>query len=250
MMGGMPLQERFFPESRFGGFTRVDGTMAFYTRVHALLRPEMTVVDFGCGRGAYQDDPVPARRELRILRGKVRQVIGLDISSAGERNPFLDRFHRLDPDHPVWPLESDSADMVICDQVLEHLLDPESFFTEASRVLKSGGTLCIRTSNRWGYVGLASRLLPYRYHARLLAWVKQGTREEDVFPAYYRCSTLPALRRTLARHGFHAAVYGFEPEPAYLAFSGLAYWLGLQYGRLVPEALRSVVFAFGCLDKN
>jgi len=29
--------ETFYPESRFGGFTQIDGTVAFYSRVQALV---------------------------------------------------------------------------------------------------------------------------------------------------------------------------------------------------------------------
>lgn len=47
-----PFVERLFPEVSAGGFTRMDGTVEFYTRVNALLRPDMTVLDFGAGRGA------------------------------------------------------------------------------------------------------------------------------------------------------------------------------------------------------
>ena len=49
------LKEIYYPESEFGGYTRVDGTVPFFTRVQALARPEMTVLDVGCGRGAVAD---------------------------------------------------------------------------------------------------------------------------------------------------------------------------------------------------
>ena len=42
-----PLIQRFYPESRFGGFTDIDGTVAFYSRVNALVKPLYVVVDFG-----------------------------------------------------------------------------------------------------------------------------------------------------------------------------------------------------------
>src|SRR5512133_543516 len=112
------LMQRFYPESRFGGFTQLDGTVAFSSRAQALARPDSVVIDFGCGRGAYIDDPIPFRRDLRIFKGKVRRVIGLDASPAGAANPFLDEFHHLEG--PRWPLPNESADLLICDNVLEH----------------------------------------------------------------------------------------------------------------------------------
>lgn len=234
--------EFFYPESRFGGFTQVDGTIAFYSRVQALANPDDLVVDFGCGRGAYGDDPVRFRRDLRILKGKVRRVVGLDASPAGAENPFLDEFHQLAGDR--WPLDDDSADMCICDNVLEHLPEPQSFFKEAQRVLKPGGLMCIRTPNRWSYIALIARLIPNRSHARVLARVKPGLPDEDVFPTCYRCNTIPALRKALAGSGFAGVVYGYEAEPSYLSFSKAAYALGVLHQRLAPGFLKPAIFAF------
>ncbi len=233
----------FYPESRFGGFTQVDGTIAFYARAQALVRPDSVVVDFGCGRGAYSGDPIPFRRDLRIFKGKVQRVIGLDTSPSGAANPFLDEFHCLDESR--WPLEDETADLVICDNVLEHLLAPEAFFAEARRALKPGGAVCIRTPNRWSYIVLLSRLLAGSRRTRALAMAKPGLSEEDVFPAYYRCNTLPALRRALAQHGFAAVVFGYEAEPTYLAFSSFAYALGVLHQKMAPGFLKPAIFTFG-----
>jgi len=234
--------ERFYPESRFGGFTQIDGTVAFYARVQALARPDAVVIDFGCGRGAYGSDPIPFRRDLRILKGKVGRVIGLDASPAGAENPFLDEFHNLEGAR--WPLADASADLVVCDNVLEHLPEPQAFFAEARRVLRPGGVLCVRTPNRWNYIALLSRLIPNRRHAQVLAKAKPGLAEEDVFPTLYRCNSLPTLRRALAGHGFDAVVYGYEAEPSYLSFSKFAYTLGVLHQKLAPGFLKPAIFAF------
>lgn len=234
--------EFFYPESRFGGFTQIDGTVAFYTRVQSLVRPESIVIDFGCGRGAYADDPLPFRRDLRILKGKAGRVIGLDTSPAGAENPWLDEFHLLQS--PRWPVEDSRADLCICDNVLEHLPEPQVFFSEARRVLKPHGVVCIRTPNRWNYVALLSRLIPNRNHARVLAKAKPGLNEVDVFPTFYRCNTIPALRASLNRHGFDAVVYGYEAEPSYLSFSKFAYALGVLHQKIAPGFLKPAIFAF------
>lgn len=47
--GNTCLLVRFYPEARFGGFSDIDGTMAFYLRVNALLGCDSVVLDFGCG---------------------------------------------------------------------------------------------------------------------------------------------------------------------------------------------------------
>ena len=239
---------QFYPESRFGGFSDVDGTVRFYFRVNALLDSQSVVVDYGCGRGAYGEDTVPARRDLRILRGKVKRVIGLDVDTAGEQNPYVDEFHLLG--EGLWPLPEDSADVCVCDHVLEHLEDPHKFFSEARRVLRLGGYLCIRTPNLWNYIALVSKLVPNRSHAQVLERVKENTRSVDVFPTLYRCNTILAIRRGLDTHGFSHAVYGIAPEPSYLSFSRLAYRLGVLYHHHSPGFLRPVILAFAKLEKQ
>lgn len=235
--------ETFYPESRFGGFTQIDGTIAFYTRVQALTRPESVLVDFGCGRGAYADDPIPYRRDLRIFRGKVRQVIGLDADRAGADNPFLDAFYPLHGE--TWPVADGSVDIIVCDNVIEHLPEPQAFLQAAFRALRPGGVVCIRTPNRWSYIALIARLVPNRSHMRVLAKAKPQLAEQDVFPTLYRCNTLPALRRALSQNGFDGVAYGYEAEPSYLSFARAAYALGVLHQKLSPGLFKPSIFAFG-----
>jgi SAM-dependent methyltransferase len=233
----------YYPESRFGGFTDVDGSIAFYLRVGALLTPTSILLEVGCGRGAYGEHPVPLKRELRIFKGRCAKVIGIDVDPRARDNPFLDEFHRIDDQR--WPVEDASVDLCICDSVLEHMAQPEQFFAECRRVIRPGGHLCIRTPNLLNYISLASRIVPNALHARVLGKVLyQPKKEEDVFPTVYRCNTHRRLRRMLEQHGFDACVYGFEAEPYHLSFSRWAYWLGVLHQRLAPKMFRSTLFAF------
>jgi SAM-dependent methyltransferase len=244
----MTWKNIYYPESRFGGFTDIDGTIAFYLRVNCLLKPLFVVLDFGCGRGAYRDDPVGIRRELRILKGKVRMVIGLDADPAAAQNPFVDEFRLVRGDE--WPVQDSSVDLCVCDSVLEHLGRPESFFAECRRVLRDEGYLCIRTANSWSYVGLAGRLISNKFHTKILARVQDRRGEIDVFPTLYRGNTIPTVRSMLSKYGFEHVVYGYEAEPSYLAFSRVAYWLGTIHQRLAPRFVRPVIFAFAQLHKH
>jgi len=240
----MSFESSFYPESKFGGFTDIDGTVAFYLRVNALLTASSVVLDVGCGRGAHAEDPVPARRDLRILRGKARRVIGIDVDAAAMNNPYLDEFHALESG--AWPVQDDSVDLIVCDYVLEHLEDPGVFFREVRRVLRMDGVICIRTPNLWGYNTLVSRLIPNRYHARVTARVQQGRKEEDVFPTFYRCNTPAKIRSMLNRSGCTCNVaYGYSAEPSYLSFSRLAYWFGVLHQRYAPAFFKLTILAFG-----
>jgi SAM-dependent methyltransferase len=233
----------FYPESRFGGFSDLDGTISFYMRISVLTGPESVVLDVGCGRGEYADDPVAVRRELRIFRGRCAKVIGIDVDPAAEANPFIDEFRLIESRR--WRLDDESVDTCICDTVLEHVEDPDQFFSEAARVIRPGGHLCLRTPNVLSYVGLLSKLIPNKRHAAVLSRVQDDRAVEDIFPTLYRCNTRAKLRTMFRKHGFDAAVYGYEAEPSYLSFSKIAYALGVLHQKFAPNALKVSLVAFG-----
>ena len=89
----MPNQiPSFYPESKFGGFSDIDFSITFYNRVRSLLKPEHTVLDYGCGRGVLKEDPCTYRQEIQNLKGTVTKVIGVDVDPAAATNPYLDKF--------------------------------------------------------------------------------------------------------------------------------------------------------------
>ena len=238
----MDFKERYYPECRFGGLTAVDGTVAFYVRVNSLVTASSVVLDVGCGRGAYADDPVAFRRSLRIAKGKCRTVIGIDVDRGAAQNPFLDEFRLIES--AKWPLSDQCVDLCVCDHILEHVEDPPGFFGECARVLRPGGYLCLRTPNVWSYFGVVSRLIPNRYHAKVAARVQSNRKSDDVFPVLYRCNTISKIRRMLTLHGFEHCVFGHEAEPSYLSFSRALYWLAVLHQRFTPGCARVTLFAF------
>lgn len=235
----------FYPESRFGGFTDSDSHVVFYTRVHSLLSPDSIVLDIGCGRGRAVDDPIPVRRQLRTLKGKCRHVIGIDVDPAASANPTIDEFRAIESEAGHWPVDDESVDVAVSISVLEHVRDPERFFTECRRVIKPGGFLCLRTTNVLSYSGVAACLVPNRYHAAVIRRVQAHPRgEEDVFPTVYRCNTVFKLRRTLSRFGFDHCVYGYQSQPSSLAFSRFFYFWGVVHQHLAPSMVKPTLFAF------
>jgi SAM-dependent methyltransferase len=241
------IKEAYYPESKFGGFTDVDSTLLFYVRVNALIHESSVVLDIGCGRGAHKDDPVPLKRELQTFKGKVKKIIGLDVDPVAAENPYLDEFLLLKAEK--WPLEDNSVDLCVSMNVVEHLEDPDLFFSEARRVLKDGGYICLRTPNVWSYFGIASRLIPNKFHAKVLKKVQENRQEFDVFPTLYRCNSLPKMRATLTKYGFDHSVYGYEAEPSYLSFSKIAYLFGVLHQKLAPRFICPAIFAFGKVHK-
>lgn len=230
-------KQHFFPETAAGGFSHVDGTIGFYTRINALLQPQMTVLDFGAGRGqGLQDDPVSYRRELRNLRGKCRRVIGADVDPAIRENPGLDEAHVVAPGAEL-PLEAASVDLIVSDHTFEHITDPGRAAKELDRVLKPGGWICARTPNRWGYIALGASLVPNALHVAVLRRLQPHRKVVDVFPTVYRLNTRAALRRYFptARYQHHS--HRHFAEPAYFADSRPLWTLMLLVFRVTPPAL-------------
>ena len=246
-MASQDLIHHYYPESKFGGFSDLDGTVIFYSRLNALLGDEDTVLDVGCGRGEYEEDIVSYRRTLRTLKGKCKKVIGIDVDKAAVSNRCVDEVRLIQTDR--WPVDDESVDVCLADFVVEHLADPEAFFGEVRRVLTPGGVFCGRTTNAWGYVGIGSRLIPNRYHSRCVDVMQEERAEEDVFPTVYRCNSVWKLRRLLNRDGLRGHAYGFESEPRYLEFSSLAYFCGTLYQKVVPQPFKSCIFFFAQKDE-
>ena len=79
----------------------------------------MKLLDLGCGERKYPG------------------AIGLD------KNPLSDADILCDLDHLPYPLTSETFDLVMCDNVLEHLKEPLHAMEEIHRILKPGGVVKI-----------------------------------------------------------------------------------------------------------
>lgn len=237
------LMVHYFPEVSAGGFSRVDGTVNFYQRINALVRTDSTVVDFGAGRGAFLEDPVAYRRDLRLLKGRVRQVIGVDVDKAVMSNPALDRAYIVTPGDKISIME-ESVDLVVSDFVFEHVAEPAATAAELTRILKPGGWLCARTPNKWGIIGIAARLTPNRWHVPALRRLQPHKREIDTFPTLYRLNDMAALNRYFPAASFENYSYWFDGDPSYVANSRVAWKTWLAISAVMPERGRSIFGIF------
>ena len=92
------------------------------------------LLDVGCGSKPYQ--------ELFA----VDDYIGLDIDSEASRNrKIADYFY----DGKIFPFNENEFDSVLCNQVLEHVFNPDEFLSEIKRVLKPSGRLLITVPFVW-----------------------------------------------------------------------------------------------------
>jgi SAM-dependent methyltransferase len=93
-----------------------------------------SLLDVGCGSKPYRD----------IFN--VDSYKGLDIDSPITREcGMADDLY----DGKMFPYSSDSFDSVLCNQVLEHVFNPDEFLQEINRVLKLGGKLLLTVPFVW-----------------------------------------------------------------------------------------------------
>ena len=234
---------RLHPETHAGGFSKVDGTVEFFSRVQAILPGHGFVLDLGAGRGQWQEDTCVWRRNLADLRGPRRLVVAADIDSTITEHAGVDAAVLLPP-HGGLPFRDQSFDMVVADWVLEHVVDPAGFANELRRVVSPGGWICARTPNKWGYVGIGARLIPNLKHVDLLERLQPERHERDVFPVSYRLNT----RRTIA-HFFVAAEwnnysYVYNPDVDYVGESFAAGCLVQAWQWIVPNPLATALHIF------
>lgn len=235
--------QRSYPEARFGGFTRDDGGIEFYSRIGALIQPHFRVLDYGAGRGAQiAEDGSPFRRSLKTLKGRVAHVEGCDVDPAVLENPYVDAAKVFDPAKPL-PYPDASFDLIFSSWVLEHVEDPATVSAELMRVLKPGGYLCAVTPNKLGYIALASRLAGNARHVKLLERIQPDRKAQDVFPAFYRLNTKGAIERHFGPHG-EVVVYAMSSEPSYYFGNAAIFRAFRLIHKLTPAALHTALFIF------
>ena len=207
-----------YPEYQAGGFTREDNSIVFYTRVQGLLTKEMHVLDFGAGSNIWASSPDLIRHKLMRLQGNCRKVTGIDPDPRVHDNPWLDEAIQITPGKPL-PFEDETFDMIVAMSVLEHIDEDQLVANELTRVLRPGGWICAFTPNKWGYVGIGARLIPNRFHAKLLSGIFKNNldrrEDEDVYPVRYRMNTIGKIKRLFPESNYKHFSYYFNGPPSY-----------------------------------
>jgi len=114
--------------------------------------PMARVIDLGCGGGVWH------RRIM--MRVGTKEVYGVDylvdaVRDAHGRSVYV-IFANLDFG---FPLRDESFDVVISNQVIEHLIDVDNFLEEINRILKPNGCALISTENLSSFENLFTLLL-------------------------------------------------------------------------------------------
>jgi SAM-dependent methyltransferase len=145
------------------------------------------VLDAGCGSGEY----------ARALAARGAQVRGVEIDAdklAKPRAAAEVRERLVQGDLERAPFASACFDLVLLNEVLEHVPDDEAALREAFRVLRPGGALIVFAPNR---------LFPFETHG--VAARRSGRRISHAWPF------VPWLPKPLARRWLSAWARNYWP---------------------------------------
>jgi GT2 family glycosyltransferase/SAM-dependent methyltransferase len=179
-------------------------------RAAAELPPGGVVADLGCGWMPYKE----------WFETDGRTYIPLDVTGYPDHRFRLIREGRL-------PLPSESVDILVCWQVLEHVHDMQSFFTEVKRVLRPGAPAFFTTH------GL------FRIHdcEDFWRWTPMGLRllfEEQGFTDFQAaaCDTTFAITASLINQAVRPRRNGLMKRAIYRTLSASINSIGLAADRL------------------
>ncbi len=187
----------------------------------SVLRPEHRLLDLGAGAGILPE---------MCFKGEAASVCGLDPDPRVALNPHLDEARIGRGEAIPWPAES--FDVVVADNVLEHLDRPERVLCEVARVLRPGGVFVAKTPNRRHYVPLFARATPHSFHRLVNRW--RGRKDADTFATRYRANTPEEIAALAARAGLRVrGIRLVEGRPEYLRLNPLTYLAGWAWERAV-----------------
>jgi SAM-dependent methyltransferase len=184
--------------------------------------PPKSMLDLGCdaggrtqwiakqlgARGAHGLEIAPERAKIAASRG-----IEVAVGDLSQRFPYDD----------------ESFDLVVSNQVIEHVVDTDNFVREAFRVVKRGGRAVISTENLAGWHNVGSLLLGWQPFS--LTNVSEAAKavgnplgihrgEEGEARGHLRVFAYRGLRELFELHGFMVKDVlgaGYFPLPRRLA---------------------------------
>ena len=210
------LDKKFYP-----GINNRWDDLLFREEILKYLKLEMTVLDLGAGAGIVPE---------MDFKGKAKMIYGLDPDERVSSNPFLDS--AVCGTAEEMPFADEMFDIILCQNVMEHIERPITMLAQVKRVLKKGGLFLVKTPSRNHYVSLGARITPLKFHQ----WYNhlRGREEEDTFKTFYHFNSKSEQKKIIADVGFDTvSIRFYEKRPEYLRLNPLTYLAGIAYERTV-----------------
>lgn len=114
------------------------------------LNPAQKILEIGAGAG----NTLLFIKESNLAK-EVMGIELMEIANSNQNNPLIDKFQIANIEHENIQAPDEYFDIIICADVLEHLVDPWSIIDKVSRCLKKDGLLIVSIPNirEWKTLG-------------------------------------------------------------------------------------------------
>ena len=208
------------------GFARQPEFYYKFKTVIPLLEknPKAIILDLGCGDGGFT-----VQMAKKIGTNKIFGIEGIEENLKKAKKKGVEvKFADLNKE---FPFQNESFDVILANQIIEHISSTDIFLKEAYRVLKSDGYIVVATVNLASSLNILYLLFgkqPPTTHVSDEVIV--GSPLVSTFnitgvhiskgQSHVRVFTLVALRELLEYHGFHvekSVSAGYYPFPITMA---------------------------------
>jgi 2-polyprenyl-3-methyl-5-hydroxy-6-metoxy-1,4-benzoquinol methylase len=177
------------------------------------------ILDIGCGSGGFTRQIADSVGTEHIFGLEIGRQTAVTASRVNKINVVM-----ATAEKPL-PFRSGSFDIVVSNQVLEHLSNTDNLIKEAYRILRNNGVCVLSTPNLASLHSIISLMLGYQPTCTGVSDEticgnpfdpRYGARFERPKKTHQRVFTARALRELFTFHGFHVEKltgWGLHPLP-------------------------------------
>jgi ubiquinone/menaquinone biosynthesis C-methylase UbiE len=141
--------------------------------------------------------------------------------------------HRVLADGMFLPFKDQTFDIVIADNVFEHLTSPRAVLEEVARCLKPKGAFVFLCPNKHSYIAWLASLTPHWLHA-MIKKATMGVEETDTFPTYYRLNSIKTVCQVADQSGLQVeTIRTLVGWPTYWEFSNLLHRIFVVFHKVI-----------------